>query len=1378
MSGILTHYPLIERLSKRSYYFFGTVVLLLLSLFASAQNLSNRGKEFWVGYGHHQFMEPGQSNSQEMVLYLSAEQPANVTVRIFGTTWVRNYTIPANTVIATENIPKAGTFDARLYSVPPSFGGTGGEGVFSNKAIQIVSDVPIVAYAHIYGSASSGATTLMPVETWGYSYISVNSEQNYADNCFSWMYVIAKEDNTVVEITPSVPTRNGRPAGVPFNVTLNRGQAYQVVGAMLTGGRGNELTGTTVKVTSNTTGGCAPVAVYSGSSRTSISCTPGTGGSGDNNMQQVFPFQAWGKRYILAPTSNSSGAASLMTNIYKVVVKDPTTVVKRNGVVLTGLIANSYYQFNSNTADYIESDKPVLIAQFMASSGACPNTGGDGDPEMVYISPIEQAIKRIGFYRNTRESIRVNYLTLVIPTPGIASLTIDGVAATTPGSVYTYPVASLPGYSVVVKRWPAAQAQSIVQSDSAFTAVTYGLGSVESYGYNAGTLINNLNVVGSIQNEFNNNGTPNDFTCTRTPVKLSVLVAYQPTKMVWKISQLGAAITPNADVVDNAPVAAGTAIIKGVTYYKYTLPGTYQFSTTGNYEIPISSTHPSIENCTHTEDVKFEVIVKNKPDANFTYDFTGCVKDTVYLKASPGTGGFDLDRWKWEFPDGTTQTTENAKKVLAVGNPTVKLTVISKDGCVGTAEKEIIVSAIPVADFTTSVPSICEGSSITITDNSTYGGTAPLKSWYYDFGNGNNVTVADATPQTATYAAFNSYTVQHVVKVSDLCISDTVKKVIPVYAKPRLAYSFPQDCLPVDGIVQFTSNTTVPDVQTLATYAWNFGDANATPANPNTSAVANPTHTYSTFGTYTVKYTVTTDKGCSKDSVADIKFNLKPKLSFAPLTGVCINVKGPLSLANAKVENGVLGKGRYRGPGTDATGNFTPSVAGTGTHTIWYIFDTDAGCADSISTTIAVYPKPVATFTADQNVCLGVAANISDQSTGNVTSWKWSFGDGTTATYNTAAAFTRSYGTKGSYEVKLVAVSDNSCESDTGRATINVRPLPTADFALPATVCMPEGKALFTNQSRSEDNSALTYTWNFGDGSATTTDQNPTHIYAVKGPFNIVLTTKSAFGCTNRTEKSLDAFFDQPVAAFAVEPEVLCQGADNVFTDQSTAPNSTIKSWAWDFGDGTTATNGNPVKRYTGYGIFPVKLTVKNAAGCISEIATKPVTVYLQPVIEAGPSFVVTQGTIVTFKATANDPSALTFRWTPPGDLVNATVLQPTLKAMKDETYTLTATGEGNCTAKDVVTVKVLKPVTPPNAFTPNGDGINDKWVITNLSEYPGCIVEVFNRYGQRVFRSEGYGTAWDGTSNGKVLPLATYYYVIRLKNGFEPLTGYVTILK
>src|SRR6185503_10647253 len=216
---------------------------------AWAQDFSNKGKDFWVGYGHHQYMEPGQNNSQEMVLYLSAEEPANVTVTIEGTTWVRNYSIPANTVIATEYMPKSGAIDARLITVPCSFTGNvppcSGEGLFSNKGIHITSDVPIVAYAHIFGSVSSGATMLLPVDTWGYTYTSINSQQiDAAGPAFSWVYVVAKENNTVIRVTPSVITRTGMPAGIPFTVTMQRGDIYQINGTADANGNGSQFTGT------------------------------------------------------------------------------------------------------------------------------------------------------------------------------------------------------------------------------------------------------------------------------------------------------------------------------------------------------------------------------------------------------------------------------------------------------------------------------------------------------------------------------------------------------------------------------------------------------------------------------------------------------------------------------------------------------------------------------------------------------------------------------------------------------------------------------------------------------------------------------------------------------------------------------------------------------------------------------------------------------------------------------------------------------------------------------------------------------------------------------------------------------------------------------
>jgi gliding motility-associated-like protein len=1073
---------------------------------ASAQELSNRGREFWVGYGHHQFMEPAMSNGQDMVVYLSAEQAATVTVSIDGTAWTRTYNLAANTVIATEAIPKSGVNDARLVSVPPSFGGTGGEGVFSNKGIHIQSDVPIVAYAHIFGSASSGATMLMPVNTWGYTYTSLNSPQQYTDNCFSWMYVIAKENNTVIEIKPSELSRNGRPAGVPFNITLNKGDIYQLVGAPLGSGRGNELTGTTVKSVGNSDGKCFPVAVFSGSSRTAINCSGFSSTSGDNNMQQVFPYQAWGKRYLTTPLSGTS-ALSFQTNMYKVLVKDPATVVKRNGVVLTGLTSHSVYEFESRTADYIESDQPVMVAQFEASASGCPFTNGDGDPEMIYISPIEQATKRVAFYRNTVEVINTNALLMVIPDAGLSSLLIDGVNAYD----VSYPHPNMPGYSVVVKRWKSAVAQCIVSSDSAFNAITYGLGNVESYGYNAGTYLNNLNAIGQIHNEADTSvKQQNDYTCINTPVNLSVLFTYQPTKLVWQLSKLGTTIIPSGDITDNAPVVTKQVLIKGVTYYQYTLPQTYQFPAAGYYDVSVLATAPHIQNCNNTEEIIYTIIVKGKPFAGASYqNALSCAYDSVHFAGELTSNGYQIDRWEWDFSKGVTVKQQHTTQLFAAGVQPAKLTVISKEGC-----------------------------------------------------------------------------------------------------------------------------------------------------------------------------------------VADTSFN------------------------------------------------------------------------------IDIYAVPHTDFTTDNNICQAVPAKLTDKSTitsGAITSWQWTFADGSNSTN---ATFNKTFTTAGTQAVKLLTVSDHGCKKDTS-IPVTVHAAPIVDFIPPAAVCMPEGTATFTNTTTVSDQSAMTYQWTFGDAGVST-DKSPVHHYAAAGNYAVALTVKTAFGCTASATKQLSAFYDKPVAAFTAEPDSLCQGAESFFTDESVA----VNAWAWSFGDGTTDNAQNPVKRYAAPGKYTVQLTVTNNGGCVSAPLGKEVTVYLQPVVDAGPSVIVEFGTTIQFAPVVNDPTGLSFSWTPAGDLLGANYLRPQLTALKDETYMLTATGLGGCTASDEMNVKVFKPVKIPNAFSPNGDHINDTWMITNLADYRNSTVEVFNRYGQIVYRSTGYDRPWDGTHNGNQLPLATYYYVIKLKDGSAPLTGYVVILK
>ncbi|MEO7211984.1 cadherin-like beta sandwich domain-containing protein [Mucilaginibacter sp.] len=107
-------------------------------------------------------------------------------------------------------------------------------------------------------------------------------------------------------------------------------------------------------------------------------------------------------------------------------------------------------------------------------------------------------------------------------------------------------------------------------------------------------------------------------------------------------------------------------------------------------------------------------------------------------------------------------------------------------------------------------------------------------------------------------------------------------------------------------------------------------------------------------------------------------------------------------------------------------------------------------------------------------------------------------------------------------------------------------------------------------------------------------------------------------------------------------------------------------------------------------------------------------------------------------------------------------------------------TAEDGTTVKryTIVVTRASFAMVLPNIFTPNGDGYNDTWALANINLYPNCTVKIFNRGGQQVFNSVGYGIAWDGTFNGRLLPADTYYYIIDLKHGQGVRSGSVTIIR
>lgn len=142
-------------------------------------------------------------------------------------------------------------------------------------------------------------------------------------------------------------------------------------------------------------------------------------------------------------------------------------------------------------------------------------------------------------------------------------------------------------------------------------------------------------------------------------------------------------------------------------------------------------------------------------------------------------------------------------------------------------------------------------------------------------------------------------------------------------------------------------------------------------------------------------------------------------------------------------------------------------------------------------------------------------------------------------------------------------------------------------------------------------------------------------------------------------------------------------------------------------------------------------------------------------------------------------------------NMETASVLSPQPLVITDATasspagqYPITVSGAGS--ANYAITyipgaltiIPINEALVIPNTFTPNGDGINDRWEINHIADYPHCTVNVYNRYGEKILASIGYGIPWDGKYKGRDVSVGTYYYVIDIKTGAKPLSGWITVLR
>lgn len=590
------------------------------------------------------------------------------------------------------------------------------------------------------------------------------------------------------------------------------------------------------------------------------------------------------------------------------------------------------------------------------------------------------------------------------------------------------------------------------------------------------------------------------------------------------------------------------------------------YQNAGTYNVTLTVANASGP-ATVNKDVTVTAPTPNAPTSAFTFaaqDLT-----VQFTDMSTGEG---ISAWRWEFGDGTESTEQNPSHTYAAaGTYRARLTVTNPGGEDRSGQDVTVTApppAAPVSNFTFTVNNL----DVTFTDAST--GVVETRQW--DFGDG--TTSVEANP-THSYTVAGTYTVT--LTVINAGGQNSSQQQVEVTAPLPNAPTANFDFAPNNLNVQFSDTSTG---EGITSWTWNFGDGGS-------STDQNPAYVYQNAGIYDVTLTVANAGGQDSETK---QVSVTAPLPSAPTSDFTFQANN-LDVQFTDTSSGQVDSRQWDfGDGaTSAEANPAHSYPAAGTYNVTLTVANAGGQNSStqqIAVTAPLPSAPTSAFTFQAN---NLDVQFSDASGGQVDSYSWNFGDGTFSDQRNPA---HNYPAPGTYTVELTVANAGGSNTSAQQVTVNL-PLPDAPVAS-FTHTTNNLEASFTNTSSGQIDSLL---WDFGDGT-TSTEQNPSHIYALPNTYNVTLTVSNAGGSNSANQQVTvsTALPDLPTAGFTAE----ANGLDVQFTDTSSG---TVESWLWDFGDGSQSTEQNPVHTYAQAATYTVSLSVSNAAG--SSDAVQDVTV-------------------------------------------------------------------------------------------------------------------------------------------------------------------------
>ncbi|MCB0430644.1 MAG: PKD domain-containing protein [Flavobacteriales bacterium] len=549
---------------------------------------------------------------------------------------------------------------------------------------------------------------------------------------------------------------------------------------------------------------------------------------------------------------------------------------------------------------------------------------------------------------------------------------------------------------------------------------------------------------------------------------------------------------------------------------------------------------------------------------------------------------------------------------------------------------------------------------------------------------------------------------------------------------------------------------------------WN-GSGLFSPSNTIMNPVYSPTSTEITNGFADVILIAPSTIYCPADTDSiRINFTPAPTVDAGPDSMVaCKDTSGIDFFATFSVAGGVQwltsGDGTFDPNDSAVFVKYIPGTNDLNGNSVWlYVMTThNDGCLSvSDSVYLELLDKPVVNITSADSSCEGVCIPLAVNTTTGSGYWTTA-GTGSFVPNNTVnnPFYCPSAADDGLGFVELIFhSSDNGyCRSVMDTAHIVLIQGPTADFT--SNEACEKDTSFFTDLSTNGLGNITDWSWNFGD-SYTSTQQNPTHTYEVQSTYNVILITTDSKGCKDTISKDI-YIHPLPQGDFIVSPG--CLGEPVTFIDTTLVMGGdSVVAWYWQFGDGDTSSLRDPIHVYPTNGGYPVELIVTTNVGC-KDTVTSSVTVLAPPHADFQTDKTLLKGSESIQFTDLSTGGIVSWFWDFGDSTGTSSVQNPSYNYDEIGVYsvTLIVTDANGCKDTIIKTLEVFMPPAIPNAFTPNNNGVNDKFYIRG-GPFKSHELRIYNNWGELIFLTtmQGKENGWDGTRDGIEQPMGVYVYI------------------